>query len=114
MSHFYPNKVKTSPFVIKSLMGIRKKNAIIAAKKKEEEEAKAAEAEAAAAAPVEVATSVPALDPELTIVPEPAPEVDYSKFTKAKLVDVILAQYGADADVSGTKAELLERYFPEA
>lgn len=101
MSYFYPDKVATSPYTIKSLFGIKNKKA------KAEQAKKAAEEQPKAdTAPEEVAENN--LN---TVQVEEAPEVDYSKFTKAKLVDLILAQHGADADVSGTKAELLERYF---
>lgn len=104
MSYFYPDKVATTPYTIKSLFGIRNKKAK-AEQIKKEAEAKAEEA------PVPAAEE-PVVEPQNTVQAEEAPEaVDYSKLTKAKLVDIILAQHGADADVSGTKAELLEKYF---
>lgn len=101
MSYFYPDKVTTSPYTIKSLFGLQNKKAKAEQAKKDAEEK-------IAAAPDEE----PAVDPQNTIQAEEAPEaVDYSKLTKTKLIDIILAQYGNDADVSGTKAELLEKYF---
>lgn len=100
MSYFYPDKVTSSPYTIKSLFGIRNKKAKAEQAKKDAEEK-----------PVEIPEAEsPAV--QNTIQAEEAPDtVDYSKLTKAKLVDIILAQHGADADVSGTKAELLEKYF---
>lgn len=37
-----------------------------------------------------------------------------SSMKKADLIEAIKLQEGADADVSGTKSELLDRFFPEA
>ena len=104
MSYFYPDKVTTSPYTIKSLFGLQNKKAKAEQAKKDAEEKAAAVAEA----PLEEEAE----SNQNTIQAEEAPEaVDYSKFTKAKLIDIILSQYGENADVTGTKAELLEKYF---
>jgi hypothetical protein len=69
-----------------------------------------------------VVTDAPAAEP-VVAAEEPAPavveldatevleEINPKEMKKSELIDYIQTVHGEDADVSGTKAEIIERYF---
>ena len=70
-----------------------------------------------------VVEETPVAEPVVETVVEPAPavveldatevleEINPKEMKKSELIDYIQTVHGEDADVSGTKAEIIERYF---